>query len=201
MSGSSSTVRQELRKVFRDKRLELSSEQQEQAALQLVEQYKQHDIFKNARNVALYLSFNGEINTRALIEHLWSLNCNIYIPILHPFCKGHLLFQAFTEYTPMQANHFGIDEPKLDLRYVCPIQELDIIFTPLVAFDNQGNRLGMGGGFYDRTLACLQSGSENSSVTIAGLAHDIQLSTNLPIDTWDIPLPHILTPNKLYSFT
>ncbi|WP_412971360.1 5-formyltetrahydrofolate cyclo-ligase [Glaciecola sp. MF2-115] len=199
MSGSA--TRHELRKAFRDKRLSLSPEQQNQAGLQLVEQYQQHAIFKGTRNIAIYLSFNGELNTRALIDYLWSAGCKVFVPILHPFCAGHLLFQEFTAHSQMRLNSFGIAEPKLDVRYLCPIQDLDVIFTPLVAFDIKGNRLGMGGGFYDRTLASLQSSSNETSPILTGLAHDIQLSPHLPTEAWDIPLPYILTPNKLYSFT
>ena len=55
----------------------------------------------------------------------------------------------------MLKNKFGIWEPKLNVQNVLPLKELDILFTPLVAFDKQGNRLGMGGGFYDRTFTKL----------------------------------------------
>ena len=69
-----------------------------------------------------------------------------------------------------------------------PLNELDIIFTPLVAFDRQGNRLGMGGGFYDRTL---QQWQQKSFIPV-GLAHQCQQVEKLPVETWDIPLERIL---------
>jgi 5-formyltetrahydrofolate cyclo-ligase len=200
VQASASDARQTLRKAFRDARLALSSKQQQQAAIQLLELYKQHDFLENANNIALYLPFNGEIDTLPLIHYLWSKNRNVFVPILHPFCKGHLLFQQFSPNTQMRTNHFGIAEPTLDLRYVCPIEQLDLLFTPLVAFDLQGNRLGMGGGFYDRTLANLQNTRNKIETRVIGLAHEIQLAPTLPIETWDIPLPYILTSNKLYSF-
>lgn len=194
-------IRQDLRRTFRNKRLALSTTQQTEAAKQLVSQFQEHAIFQKAQNVALYLPFNGEINTQALIEHLWSIKRNVFVPVLHPFCKGHLLFQAFTPDTQMRNNQFGILEPKLDVRYVCPLKNLQLILTPLVAFDSSGNRLGMGGGFYDRTLHALQNKNENNKTNVVGLAHDLQLSPTLPTETWDIPLPYILTTTKLYCFS
>ena len=169
------------------------------AGKQLVSQFQEHAVFQNAQNVALYLSFNGEINTQDLIDHLWSLKRNVFVPIMHPFCRGQLLFQAYTPNTKMRHNQFGILEPTLDVRYVCPLEKLQLILTPLVAFDTSGNRLGMGGGFYDRTLVALQN--RKHQATVAGLAHELQLTSTLPTETWDIPLPYILTSSKLYSFS
>ncbi len=199
MQALSAKKRKNLRETFRNKRLALSAVQQIKAGEQLALQFKKHTVFQSAQNVALYLSFNGEISTDALIEHLWSLKRNVFVPILHPFCKGQLLFQAFTPTTQMRHNQFGILEPMIDVRYICPLEKLQLILTPLVAFDTSGNRLGMGGGFYDRTLMALQN--KKHQVTVAGLAHELQLTSTLPTETWDIPLPYILTSNKLYSFS
>ncbi|AEP30759.1 5-formyltetrahydrofolate cyclo-ligase [Brumicola nitratireducens] len=199
MQTQSAKIRKDLRQTFRNKRLALSTAQQMKAGKQLVKQFQEHAVFQNAQNVALYLSFNGEINTQALIDHLWSLKRNVFVPILHPFCKGQLLFQAYTPNTKMRHNQLGILEPVLDVRYVCPLENLQLILTPLVAFDTSGNRLGMGGGFYDRTLVALQN--KKHQATVAGLAHELQLTSTLPTETWDIPLPYILTSSKLYSFS
>ena len=88
----------------------------------------------------------------------------------------------------MLKNKFGIWEPKLNVQNVLPLDELDILFTPLVAFDKQGNRLGMGGGFYDRTLQNWQ----NASFIPVGLAHQCQQVEQLPTEAWDVPLHRIL---------
>jgi 5-formyltetrahydrofolate cyclo-ligase len=78
------------------------------------------------------------------------------------------------------------------------IKELDVIFIPLVAFDDTGHRLGMGGGFYDRTLVNFYN-DPSSQTTLIGLAHDIQKTLSLPTQVWDVPLPYILTPTQLYN--
>lgn len=203
---STAQLRKQLRLEFREKRKGLSASAQQQAAIKLVETWQQHGHFEPIKKVAIYLANDGELNTQELIDYFWSQQISVYLPVLHPFTKGYLLFLKYSPNTAMQVNKFGILEPCLDVNQVCPVNELDIIFTPLVAFDEQGNRLGMGGGFYDRTLQQFMSDSapftmrSTSRPALIGLAHDIQKTLSLPIETWDIPLPYILTPSQLFTF-
>nr|WP_136251814.1 5-formyltetrahydrofolate cyclo-ligase [Ningiella ruwaisensis] len=194
-----------MRQTFRERRRALSTAQQKEAALTLVEQFKQHELFANAQHIAIYLTNDGELDTQALIQYFWEREIAVYLPVLHPFSDGHLLFLRYTPDSAMRPNAYGILEPQLDCRQICPLRDLDVLFTPLVAFDEGGNRLGMGGGFYDRTLAFSAiTKSESGDVKrpiIVGLAHDIQKCLSLPTQAWDIPLPYILTPTKLYQFT
>ena len=87
------------------------------------------------------------------IKWCWREGKEVYLPVIHPFNKHNLLFLRYGEETQLQNNKFGILEPILDVTTVCPAYMLDVLCTPLVAFDANGARLGMGGGFYDRTLA------------------------------------------------
>lgn len=176
--------RQQIRREIRKTRANLTALQQQQAeqfvtqqSLTLIEQ-------RQAKNIALYFSFDGEISTQTLINALWAQDKNVYLPVLHPFSTNHLLFLRYLPDTLMVKNQFGIWEPKLNVQNVLPLNELDILFTPLVAFDKQGNRLGMGGGFYDRTL---QNWQEKSFIPV-GLAHQCQQVESLPIEHWDVPL-------------
>ncbi|MGB3725299.1 MAG: 5-formyltetrahydrofolate cyclo-ligase [Glaciecola sp.] len=198
MNTHTAEQRQAIRSTFRQRRNSLSLLQQQQASRELVSQASKHHIFTNKQRIAIYLTNDGELCTQALIQHLWDRHIEVYLPVLHPFSKGHLVFLRYNSTTPMRNNRFGIAEPLLNVSNLCPVSQLDIIFTPLVAFDEQGNRLGMGGGFYDRTLAQLQNCAQPN---IIGLAHDVQKTLSLPKETWDIPLPRILTPSQLYSFT
>ena len=143
----------------------------------------------SVKNIAIFLSFDGEISTKNIIKQLWENKKNIFLPVLHPFSKGHLLFLAYTPSTPMIKNKFGILEPQLNVQNILPIEELDIIFTPLVAFDKDNNRLGMGGGFYDRTLQY----TKIYHFISVGLAYKWQQVNKLPIESWDQPLNYIIT--------
>lgn len=106
----------------------------------------------SAGTLAVFLSFDGELGTRPLVDALWSAGKQVYLPVLHPLTPGHLLFMRYTAAATLVLNRLRIREPKLDITTLLPLAGLDIPFTPLVAFDTQKQRLGMGGGFYDRTL-------------------------------------------------
>jgi 5-formyltetrahydrofolate cyclo-ligase len=98
----------------------------------------------------------------------------------------------------MHLNKFSIREPKPDVTAIALPVQLDVIFMPLVAFDAQGQRLGMGGGFYDRTLATLPQDSQKP--LLVGLAHQCQQVETVPTEPWDVPLPLVLTPQQLWDF-
>ena len=188
MKSTQQTLRNQLRQQIRKTRANLTALQQQQAEDSITQQALALIEERNAQHIALYVSFDGEISTDKLIKTLWAQDKHVYLPLLHPFNPNHLLFLRYLPDTPMLKNKFGIWEPKLNVQNVLPLDELDILFTPLVAFDKEGNRLGMGGGFYDRTLQNWQ----NSSFIPVGLAHQCQQVEQLPTEAWDVPLYRIL---------
>ena len=188
MKSTQQALRNQLRQQIRKTRANLTALQQQQAEDSITQQALALIEERNAQHIALYLSFDGEISTDKLIKTLWAQDKYVYLPVLHPFNPNHLLFLRYLPDTPMLKNKFGIWEPKLNVQNVLPLDELDILFTPLVAFDKQGNRLGMGGGFYDRTLQHWQK----SPFIPVGLAHQCQQVEQLPTEAWDVPLHQIL---------
>ncbi|MGI2257892.1 5-formyltetrahydrofolate cyclo-ligase [Shewanella sp. GXUN23E] len=188
-------TRAELRRRIRQQRAALSPAQQTEAAHRLVDVLLPELLRCQVKQLAIYLANDGELNTFPLIQALWQHHIKVALPVLHPFSPGHLLFLQYHPNSPMTANRYGIAEPRLDLTQLVPLHQLDLILTPLVAFDEQGNRLGMGGGFYDRTLA-----SPHAPAAM-GIAHECQRVAQLPVESWDIPLARIATPAALYQFT
>ncbi|QGM80174.1 5-formyltetrahydrofolate cyclo-ligase [Otariodibacter oris] len=178
--------RHQVRKLIRAKRLLLSPSEQDFAAKSIISPSFQLIEQNNAEKLAFYLPFDGEISPLELINYLRIKGKKIYLPVLHPFSANQLLFLEYDDDTDLEKNLFGILQPKLDIRKVLPTSELDMIFTPLVAYDTRGNRLGMGGGFYDRTLA------QYPDIVSVGLAHRCQQVDSLPIEHWDIPLKHLI---------
>jgi 5-formyltetrahydrofolate cyclo-ligase len=189
--------RQALRKHIRQRRQQLSATEQQHAAKALVQQVFASDALQQCQHIALYLANDGELDTFELIQALWLLGKQVYLPVLHPFSTGYLVFISYQRDTLLYPNKFGIPEPLLQCQHIFPLTQLDVIFTPLVAFDAQGNRLGMGGGFYDRTLSQLPP---DSHCTVIGLAHDCQQVDAVPAAAWDIPLKQIITPSKHWLF-
>ena len=195
--------RNQLRKAIREKRLALSPQEQTNAASQLLIRLASHPKIQAAKNIAIYLANDGELNTQLFIKWCWAQNKNVYLPVIHPFSKGHLLFLKYTPKTIMNTNRFGIIEPQLNVGLIQLIHHIDIIFTPLVAFDKSGARLGMGGGFYDRTLQKWfqqYQDNKNAKPYPIGLAHDCQLVESIPTEHWDIPIPELITPSKNFKF-
>ncbi|GEA05464.1 5-formyltetrahydrofolate cyclo-ligase [Alteromonas sp. KUL42] len=194
--ASTSSQRAHLRKALRVARKALSVNEQEYAAQAIAEQLSSFIALARPMNVAAYLSNDGEVNLMPYIEHHWQCSEHIQfsLPVLHPVCQGHLLFLEYASQTHMVKNKYGIEEPVLACQQVVPTQQLDIILMPLVGFDKLGNRLGMGGGYYDRTLAFTRKVEQKPM--LIGIAHDVQEVDALPIAPWDIPLDAIVTPTQ-----
>ncbi|KGJ89412.1 5-formyltetrahydrofolate cyclo-ligase [Thalassotalea sp. ND16A] len=192
--------RNTLRKIIRNRRQQLSVHEQHIAATHIKDRLVRHHKVQSANTIALYLANDGELDLNEFIAWCFSNNKQVYLPVLHPFCQGHLLFLHYSEHSELVNNKYQIPEPKLDVTKVLPLSQLDVLITPLVAFDNEGNRLGMGGGFYDRTLAHWQKVSEDGLDHAAkpypiGVAHKCQQVEKVPTEHWDIPIPEILTPH------
>ena len=196
MSSPSMIQRQVIRQQVRHLRRAMTDDQQALAAEQLADLALNYAPMTAARNIALFLSVDGELNTRPLIARLWHLKKAVYLPVLHPFSPGNLLFLRYSPNTLLHINKLRIPEPPLDIRQLITLDQLDLMMVPLVAFDQHGQRLGMGGGFYDRTL---QNWRQHGFLPV-GLAHDCQQVDNLPVAEWDVPLPAVMTPSKLWQW-
>lgn len=183
-----------IRQRLRIARRALSADQQQLFADQLATIICRDPVFLRARRVGIYLANDGEIDPSILMEIALKSGKRCFLPILHPLKVNRLYFGEYNTRTVLRPNRFGIPEPKLKTRQLVPPWSLDIIFMPLVAFDRQGNRMGMGGGFYDRTLAFMAKSNRQKPLLI-GLAHSSQEIDQLSQQNWDIPL-HLIATNR-----
>lgn len=189
--------RQEIRRIFRRKRQRLTSKQQHAAASDILTTCLASTSLKQAKTVACYLANDGEVDPIQIIQFCWDQGKRLVVPVLHPFCQGHLVFVEYSPNSPTRRNGYGIVEPIVTSANICILNKIDLIFTPLVAFDALGNRLGMGGGYYDRTLAPIVR--DALQVQIVGLAHHCQLAEKLPTNNWDVCLDGIATPEHFFA--
>lgn len=202
-----------LRKQLRMLRRQLTPEQQALHALQALT-YLQ-DLLENHSNqvtqnqlprplnIALFLSQDGELKTQSAIDYLWhNTEHRVFLPALETKPDLHMAFVEYQETTLMINNQFGIPEPQAPLDKHLTGQQMDIVLMPLVGFDLQGNRMGMGGGYYDRSFAFkrLPQYSANPPLLI-GWAHSCQQASQLPNEPWDVPLDGIITEQGFKSFT
>lgn len=168
------------------------------AAQNLLKNLRQFSHFQHSQHIAIYLTNDGEIDTNFIINDLKKRGKTLYLPVLQPHRKGFLSFVRWHSGSRMVKNRFNIFEPVLLKEDVIPTAFLQLICMPLVAFDKQGCRLGMGGGFYDRSLACMAN--TGNKPALLGLAYDLQCVDAVPSEPWDIPLDAIATDKKLYQF-
>lgn len=187
--------RKTLRARFRQKRQMLSLSEQEKAACALMESFCSSEWFTAFQRFAVYMANDGEVNPAPIVERLWLAQKTCYLPVLTGVGSNRILeFKSYQPDTKLAPNHFGILEPQTseDIR----VTELDIVFTPLVAFDPYGNRLGMGGGYYDKTFQNLSS--PHKKPYLIGLAYEFQKLDYLQNEPWDVPLEGVFTEKKFY---
>lgn len=193
-----STQVHQIRSQLKAQRATLSQDAQQKAALSCLDHLFGLDFLSEKQSIGLYLSNKGELPTEPLITKLWSLGKKTYLPVVAPNSQRQLLFLPYERSTRLVENRFGIFEPDLPLNAHKPIDELDVIFTPLVAFDSRGYRLGMGGGFYDTALEPWHL-NKKGPVPI-GLAYSFQQIDCLPNQPWDVPLPYVITEQQVHHW-
>ncbi|MCK4710876.1 MAG: 5-formyltetrahydrofolate cyclo-ligase, partial [Gammaproteobacteria bacterium] len=154
--------------------------------------------FRQVQHIAFYLAEDGEISTEFAILKAWKQKKQVYLPVLSPFAN-ELFFAPYTNKTRMKLNRFGIAEPAVAVNKCKRAHQLQLIFMPLVGFDIKGNRLGMGGGFYDRSLHFRRHQQKWRSPKLIGLAHECQKSDKIPVEDWDIAIDGIATEKCVYK--
>jgi len=187
-----------LRRQLRQARRALTASQQRKAALDLAQRMLRSHWLRQARNIAFYLANDGEIDPSPLLKAALDAGKNCFLPRIVDPINPHMVFAQFRRGDPLQHNRFGIAEPAPQAPSIIATK-LDLVLMPLVGFDQHGNRLGMGGGFYDRTLAYKRQ-LPSAQPHLIGLAHECQRVATLPADKWDITLDGVITDGAAYRF-
>lgn len=186
-------TKSQIRQVCLCRRKHLGKTYVSQASQKIIDTLRQMPAYQAANHIAWYFPTNGEVDLSALWSYALATNKSCYFPAIQT--DQTLLFLPYTRDTELVFNRYHTAEPNVAACHAKPPQDLDIIFLPVVAFDVNRKRLGMGKGYYDKTLA------PHKSPLLIGVAYEWQRQPNLPIDPWDIPLTTIVTEETVYTQT
>jgi len=186
-------TRDSLRNQIRQRRQGLAASERLQASQDLARNLMSLPALTPEARVAGYWATGGEISL-----HAWLIqrpDVAFLLPCLQP---GRILrFAEWRVGDPLRINRFGIPEPEVGGEHLCEAQQIDVILMPLLAFDRAGARLGMGGGYYDRTCAFRQC--QAMPPLLVGVAYHWQEQERLSAEPWDVAMDVIATDRELIS--
>lgn len=187
----------QLRRQLRQQRRRISSFKQRQSQQQTFARLRRHAIFKHSQHIGVYLHAFGEIHTQQLIMECFALGKQVYLPMICNM-NQHLVWVKISkqQYINRRFAMHRLGMQQAMQNRARAVTQLDLLIMPLLACDLLGTRLGMGGGFYDKTL----SRAAKKPYRL-GLAHDFQLlTTPLQREAWDQPLDALVTPQRFLTF-
>lgn len=195
MTTTTEAQRKALRTRLREHRRSLPAAERIAAAERLATRIASLPCMPASGRVAGYWAMDGEI---AL--HAWQLRLpapvEYCLPVLHD--DGRLRFAPWRPGAPVVANRFGIPEPDVPAGELRFAEELDLVVVPLVAFDDAGQRLGMGAGWYDRTFAFRRD--LPGPPWLVGAAFSMQQVATLEAAPWDVPMDAVCTEQASFLF-
>ncbi len=188
-------TRQLTRKKLQQQRANMSSREQKKASAIINEQLTQHPVFLRSQTIAGYKAIQHEIDPSALIHEAWQHKKMCYLPVLQ---GQQLIFCVYQADTLLKKNQFNIPEPSPPLNNCIASNNLDLVLVPLIGFTEQGQRLGMGAGFYDRNFTFLLNSPRPARPFLLGLAYEWQKLDSFTEKNWDVPLNAVITEKQIY---
>jgi len=149
---------------------------------------RSHQFFA-AKSIACYLPMADEVDPTRIIERAWCAKKRIFCPVIAK--SGKMFFRRLEPDTTLRQNRFGLWEP-IDGEIIAA-RQLDLVITPLVAFDDENNRIGMGGGYFDRYFAFQKRSTRWLRPKLIGLAFDCQKVEKIVANPWDIRLCAVIS--------
>ena len=175
---------QQLRKKALTARRSLSADMRAAASEIICKKVVASNAFKSSQLIACYLPMRDEVDTHFIIERAWRANKRIFVPIVRN--NENMLFREMRPNTTLIRNSMSIWEPEAGA--IASPRELQMVVTPLVAYDQSNNRIGMGGGYYDRHFSFLRHRKVWLKPKLIGLAFECQKVEEITPNAWDIRL-------------
>jgi len=187
-----STTTKNLRIDALDARRSMTSSERSRASRRIVDGFLNSRYFLGSATIGCYVSMWDEVDTGAIIERAWRAKKRIFLPTTTT--QGRMYFRETLPESVLAKNDFGLWEPVSGTR-IEP-SELDVVVTPLVAFDDYRNRVGMGGGYFDRTFAYLADRKHWLRPKLVGVAFECQRVPKIAPNPWDIRVFRIFTETR-----
>jgi 5-formyltetrahydrofolate cyclo-ligase len=185
-----------LRHQLRMQRRSLSLNQQRTASRIACNKIAKLKEFQRAKSIGLYLASDGEIDPWPLCQVALAAGKSVYLPVVGD--NFSMSFHRYQRHHKLKRNSYNIQEPFPRTRKRTSLKTLDLIIMPLVGFDQQCNRIGIGGGFYDRALSFKRDQPQQQPTLIA-IAHQLQQCSPLTPQTWDVRLNKVVSDKAVFS--
>ncbi|TDJ43609.1 MAG: 5-formyltetrahydrofolate cyclo-ligase [Gammaproteobacteria bacterium] len=179
-----------LRTQLKARRALLSDQYIETASQKFSDNFWQMQFTKRAQRIAVYMPTRGEIDCQPIIDMAWMRKKRIFAPILR---GKQINFAPLNPDSKLVLNRYNILEPVYSKCSLIKPRQLDIVIVPLLAFDSNLNRLGMGGGYYDRSFAFSKTNLHWRHPRLVGAAYSFQHVDSLQPTSWDVPLHCVIT--------
>lgn len=186
----------QLRDQLCQQRVSLSASQQAQKSEQIASHIIHSSLFKSAQTIAFYHAVNSEADPQS-IKILSTPDKQFYLPVLAENKKQGILFAPLNDDSQFKDNKFSIPEPICSNDELISGKQLDLVLVPLLGFDKKGNRLGMGGGFYDRCFS-FKNQSKTEKPILIGFAYGFQEVDSLKAEDWDVGLDYVVSESGLF---
>lgn len=173
-----------VRNASRAARAGLSAAERELASKNIADAVVRSSWFRRSRFIACYLPMPEEVDTWMLIGRAWRMKKRIFAPIIEK--NFTMRFREITAESELAVNWYGLAEPTHG-QFISP-RKLDLVITPVVAFDAKCNRIGMGGGYFDRAFAFLRHRKYLLRPKLVGVAFTCQRVEKIAPNPWDIRL-------------
>ncbi len=182
--------RKQLRKSKIQARDNLSPEERKRLSRQIVDQILGAKVFHEAKTIMLYRAVRGEVRLDALEEAAGGLNKRL----VYPLCINNREMIALfpNDNSAWKNGYKGIQEPIREHSIEINPEEIDMVICPCTVFDEQGGRMGMGAGFYDRYL------EKCTNACVAAVAFEVQKTEHVPREAWDKTMDMIFTEKTTY---
>ncbi|HWJ04186.1 MAG TPA: 5-formyltetrahydrofolate cyclo-ligase [Steroidobacteraceae bacterium] len=188
------TSARETRRALRARRRGLAPEQRLAAERSIRRALDGLRIWRRGHRIAVFLGMPDEVDLRPCFAAAWRRGVRLYVPRILDLRRAEMTFVPLDRNARLARNRYGIDEPVVAIARRVAALNLDTVLVPLVGFDANGHRLGMGAGFYDRALRRrLDRANAFRRPLLVGVAYAAQQVDRIPRESWDVPLDLVVT--------